>query len=130
MRLTTSFNVPGFNARIVRTAPYGCNCRGVGSPGGCGEIDVAEVLKGNHLTHATSTIYSFQGAIGADGASGAGHYFLRPVNRSATFIVVFDATGKIQMRREAPDAFDFAPSLDGAVVAEWVAKSGFAMALP
>lgn len=118
------------NAQIVRTAQYGCNCRGAGSPGGCGELDVAEVLNSDHRTHATSTIYSFQGAVGADGTSGAGHYFLRPVNESATFVVIFDKAGKIQMLRLAPDAFGFGASIEDARVAEWLGKSGFTMALP
>lgn len=118
------------NARIVRTAQYGCNCRGVGSPGGCGELDVAEVLEGAHLGHATSTVYSFQGAIGADGVSGAGHYFVRPVHESAVFVVLFDAQGRIQMLRKAPDAFDFGPVLPAATVAAWSAEVGFSMALP
>jgi hypothetical protein len=118
------------NAQIVRTAQYGCNCRGVGSPGGCGELDVAEVLADGHLTHATSTIYSFQGAIGADGASGAGHYFLRPVNESATFVVIFSKTGVIQMLRLAPDAFDFGGAIEGAQVEAWLGQKGFSVALP
>jgi hypothetical protein len=118
------------NARIVRTAQYGCNCRGVGSPGGCGELDVAEVLSDGHLTHATSTIYSYQGAVGADGASGSGHYFLRPVNTSATFVVLFDPAGRIQMLRLAPDAFDFGATIAGATVSGWGAQKGFTIALP
>lgn len=115
------------NARIVRTAQYGCNCRGVGSPGGCGELDVAEVLNSAHRTHATSTIYSYQGAVGADGISGAGHYFIRPVNQSAIFVIIYDVTGKIQMLRLLPDAFDFGAALDAATVADWSARSGFSM---
>lgn len=115
------------NARIVRTAQYGCNCRGVGSPGGCGELDVAEVVKQAHPMHATSTIYSYQGAVGADGITGAGHYFLRPVNQSAILVVIYDAAGKIQMLRLAPDAFDFGAALDAATVADWSARSGFSM---
>lgn len=115
------------NARIVRTAQYGCNCRGVGSPGGCGELDVAEVLNSAHRTHATSTIYSYQGAVGADGVSGAGHYFLRPVHQSAILVVLYDAAGKIQMLRLGPEAFDFGAAIDAATVADWSSRSGFSM---
>jgi hypothetical protein len=53
-------------AQVVRTSQYGCNCRGEGGQGGCGELDVAEVLGGNtatpaHPEQATTTVYSFQG---------------------------------------------------------------------
>ncbi len=117
------------NAKIVRTAQYGCNCRGVG-PGGCGELDVAEVLNSDHRTHATSTIYSFQGAIGADGADGTGHYFLRPVNEAATFVVIFNKTNTIKMLRLPADGFSFSPSITNAQIAEWNEATGFQMALP
>jgi hypothetical protein len=59
-------NAPAFwilNAKIVHTAQFGCNCRGTG-PKGCGEFDVLEVLPDGDLAVATSTIYSFRGAVG------------------------------------------------------------------
>lgn len=28
--------------QVVRTAQYGCNCRGAGGNGGCGEFDIVE----------------------------------------------------------------------------------------
>ena len=30
------------NGQVVRAAQYGCNCRGMGGNGGCGEVDVLE----------------------------------------------------------------------------------------
>ncbi|EPX56925.1 hypothetical protein D187_006678 [Cystobacter fuscus DSM 2262] len=113
------------NARVVRTAQYGCNCRGMGSPGGCGELDVAEVLHGDNPLYATSTIYSFEGATGS-----GPNYFQRPVKESATFIVIFDASGKIQMLRLKPDAFDFGDTVSNSTVSEWLARTGLKMSLP
>ncbi|WP_170115739.1 DUF2403 domain-containing lipoprotein [Melittangium boletus] len=113
------------NARVVRTAQYGCNCRGMGSPGGCGELDVAEVLHGESPLHATSTIYSFEGATGS-----GPNYFQRPVNESATFIVIFDASGKIQMLRLKADAFDFGDTVSNTTVSGWLARTGLTMSLP
>jgi len=113
------------NARVVRTAQYGCNCRGMGSPGGCGELDVAEVLHGGHPMHATSTIYSFEGATGS-----GPNYFMRPVKESATFIVLFDASGKVQMLRLKADAFNFGDTVANATVSEWLARKGVTMSLP
>lgn len=112
------------NARVVRTAQYGCNCRGMGSPGGCGELDVAEVLHGESPLHATSTIYSFKGATGS-----GQNYFQRPVNESATFIVLFDASGKIQMLRLKANAFDFGDTVSNATVTDWLALKGLTMTL-
>jgi hypothetical protein len=70
-------NAPAFwilNAKIVHTAQFGCNCRGTG-PKGCGEFDVLEVLPDGDLGVATSTIYSFRGAIG-----GGSNAFARPAS--------------------------------------------------
>ncbi|KAH9927753.1 putative TOS1-like glycosyl hydrolase-domain-containing protein [Fomitopsis serialis] len=74
------------NAQVVWAAQYGCNCRGEGV-GGCGELDIAEVLYGNgdDPSAAISEIYSFKGATGS-GASA----FARPVDTPATFGIVFD----------------------------------------
>ncbi|KAJ9111136.1 hypothetical protein QFC19_001335 [Naganishia cerealis] len=33
------------NGEVVRAAQYGCNCRGMGGKGGCGELDILENLK-------------------------------------------------------------------------------------
>lgn len=118
------------NASVVRTAQYGCNCRGAGAEGGCGELDVAEVLMGGRPGHATSTIYSFKGSIGADGTTGGGHYFLRPTEQAATFIVIFNAAGTIQMLRLGPDDFDFGGAIDPSRIDAWNARRDFTMSLP
>ena len=95
-------------AQVVRSAQYGCNCRGEGGQGGCGELDVAEVLGGDtanpaHPEQATTTIYSFQGV-----TNGGTSYFQRPVYETATFIVIFDApSSSIALRRLGATDFDF-----------------------
>ena len=73
------------NGQVVRAAQYGCNCRGMGGDGGCGELDIAETLQANSV-QAISEIYSFKGATG----SGDGNYFARPASGTATLAVVFD----------------------------------------
>jgi hypothetical protein len=118
-------------AQVVRSAQYGCNCRGQGGDGGCGELDVAEVLGGAtanpaHPEQATTTIYSFQGV-----TNGGTSYFQRPVYETATFIVVFDAPSRsIAMRRLSATAFDFAGSVSSAVVSQWLANSGTVRPMP
>lgn len=73
------------NAQVVRAAQYGCNCRGMGGDGGCGELDIAETLVANSA-QAITELYSFKGATG----SGDGNYFPRPVGTPSTIGVVFD----------------------------------------
>src|SRR5271170_2778334 len=118
-------------AQVVRSAQYGCNCRGEGGDGGCGELDVAEVLGGatstpTHPEQATTTIYSFQGV-----TNGGTSYFQRPVYETATFIVIFDAPSRsIALRRLGATDFDFAGEIPSALVSQWLANQGTARAMP
>ncbi len=118
-------------AQVVRSSQYGCNCRGEGGQGGCGELDVAEVLGGAtstpaHPEQATTTIYSFQGV-----TNGGTSYFQRPVEETATFVVIFDAaSSSIAMRRLGATDFDFAGELAPATVAGWLGNQGTARAMP
>jgi hypothetical protein len=118
-------------AQVVRSAQYGCNCRGEGADGGCGEIDIAEVLGGAtatpaHPEQATTTVYSFQGVTG-----GGVDYFQRPVYETATFVVIFDApSSSIAIRRLGATDFDFSSILPSSVVAQWLADAGAAKPMP
>src|SRR5277367_5077875 len=118
-------------AQVVRSSQYGCNCRGEGGDGGCGELDVAEVLGGAtstpaHPMQATTTIYSFQGV-----TNGGTSYFQRPVYETATFVVVFDAaSSSIAMRRLGATDFDFGGSIAQATIDAWLADSGTSRAMP
>ncbi|KAH9851102.1 putative TOS1-like glycosyl hydrolase-domain-containing protein [Lenzites betulinus] len=90
------------NAQVVRAAEYGCNCRGVGSPGGCGELDILETLVGADPTQGISEIYSVKGATG----SGSANFFARPTAAKATYGVIFDVeTDSIAIQRLA--AWDY-----------------------
>ncbi len=118
-------------AQVVRSSQYGCNCRGEGGQGGCGELDVAEVLGGStadpaHPMQATTTIYSFQGV-----TNGGGSYFQRPVEETATFVVIFDAPSRsIGLRRLGATDFDFGATISSAVVTQWIANAGTSRKLP
>ncbi|KAI0753321.1 putative TOS1-like glycosyl hydrolase-domain-containing protein [Daedaleopsis nitida] len=91
------------NAQIVRSAQYGCNCRGVGSPGGCGELDILETIVNQDASHGISEIYSFKGATG----TGSNNFFPRPSGGRATYAVVFDVqTDSIVIQRLA--SWDYA----------------------
>jgi hypothetical protein len=118
-------------AQVVRSSQYGCNCRGEGGAGGCGELDVAEVLGGAtatpaHPEQATTTIYSFQGV-----TNGGDSYFQRPVYETATFVVIFDApSSSIALRRLGATDFDFATSIPATVVQQWLANQGTVRPMP
>ena len=118
-------------AQVLRTGQYGCNCRGEGGQGGCGELDVAEVLGGATATpadpeQATTTIYSFQGV-----TNGGTSYFQRPVEETATFVVIFDAaTSTIAERRLGATDFDFSADLPEATVTAWLANAGTVRPMP
>jgi hypothetical protein len=118
-------------AQVVRSAQYGCNCRGEGADGGCGELDVAEVLGGStanpaHPNQATTTIYSFQGVTGGGSA-----YFQRPVYQTATFVVLFDANSRaIGIRRLGAEEFDFGATIPSAIVQQWLADAGTMRSMP
>ena len=105
--------------------------RGEGADGGCGEIDVAEVLGGAtappaHPEQATTTIYSFQGVTG-----GGADYFQRPVYETATFLVIFDAASStIAIRRLGATDFDFASTIPSSQVAQWLADAGATRPMP
>ena len=74
------------NAQIVRAAQYGCNCRGVGSPGGCGELDILETLP-----HVGAEAQGISEIYGPKGATGSGaRFFARPTGAKATYGVIFD----------------------------------------
>jgi hypothetical protein len=118
-------------AQVVRTGQYGCNCRGQGGQGGCGELDVNEVLGGAtanpaHPEQATTTIYSFQGV-----TNGGNSYFQRPVYVTATMVVIFDAASRsIAERRLAATDFDFGSTIPASLVQTWLANQGTVRPMP
>ena len=83
------------NQQVVNAAQYGCNCRGMGGDGGCGEIDLFEVLPSN-LNQGITEIYSFKGATGG----GDGNYWARPTSGVVTYMAILDIqTDSIAIQR-------------------------------
>jgi hypothetical protein len=57
--------------------------------------------------------------------------FQRPVNESASFIVVFDAASRsIALRRLAATELDFGSTIAPAVVDQWLANPGIVRKMP
>jgi len=117
-------------SQVIRSSQYGCNCRGAGSDptykGGCGELDVAEILGGVTTSReATTTLYSFQDITGGGSVA-----FNRPVDEAAVFLVIFDAPGRqIAIRRLGPSEFSFASALPDAAVESLLQAAGTIRAL-
>jgi hypothetical protein len=133
MRMPISTSTPAYwilPGQVMRSSQYGCNCREEGCDatykGGCGELDVVEVTGGVATTLVASTsIYSYQSCFG-----GVGQWD-RPVNETATFVVIFDAPSKqIGIRRLGATDFDFAATLPATTVSAWLAEQGGTRAMP
>jgi hypothetical protein len=127
LRMPLSTSTPAYwilPGQVIRSSQYGCNCRMEGCDatykGGCGELDVVEVTGGVPTTLVASTsIYSYQSCFG-----GVGQWD-RPVNVTATFVVIFDAPSQqIGIRRLGATDFDFAGTIPAATVSGWLADEG------
>ncbi|KAG7387561.1 hypothetical protein PHYPSEUDO_013955 [Phytophthora pseudosyringae] len=111
------------NAQVVRASQYGCNCRGEGSEGGCGELDVAEVIETNTAQDKVSTHYYFyDGSV----SPGGDNYAARPTDSSVTYVIIFDNSGEgvVKIIELGGDDFDFSvDSVSAATVSTWLSAS-------
>ncbi|KAG7387560.1 hypothetical protein PHYPSEUDO_013954 [Phytophthora pseudosyringae] len=111
------------NAQVVRANQYGCNCRGEGSEGGCGELDVAEVIETNTAQDKVSThYYFFDGSVSA----GGDNYAARPTDSSVTYVTIIDnsSTGTIKIIELGGDDFDFdVDAVTADQVTAWISAS-------
>ncbi|TMW66337.1 hypothetical protein Poli38472_004102 [Pythium oligandrum] len=105
------------NGQVVRSNQYQCNCRGLGKAGGCGELDIAEVIEKD--LNVVATHYYFY-----DGGSAPGHdsWGKRPVDAPATYVTVVDESFGIKVIELGADDFDFnSGSISQDVVQKWLA---------
>ncbi|ETO62516.1 hypothetical protein F444_19578, partial [Phytophthora nicotianae P1976] len=102
---------------------YGCNCRGEGSEGGCGELDVAEVIETNTAQDKVSTHYYFyDGSV----SPGGDNYATRPTDSAVTYLTIFDNSGEgiVKIIEIGSDNFDFSvDSVSGDTVSAWLTTS-------
>ncbi|CAM9665667.1 unnamed protein product [Pylaiella littoralis] len=91
------------NARVMRTAQYGCNCRGRGGNGGCGEFDILEGIVGNKYSDMLFTqVYDFKGA----SSPGTAKYFERPSEKT-TYAAIFRGGDDSYLQVAQLDGWDF-----------------------
>lgn len=105
------------NSRIFAapSGQYFCNCRGLGNPGGCGELDIAEIIPENK-TEVTTTIYSYEGARGGKLSS-------RPTGKFQIYATVLrndNGTGEVAVVEAS--SFDFTKTdlSDSFVSKDWL----------
>ncbi|KAJ8524697.1 hypothetical protein ON010_g16419 [Phytophthora cinnamomi] len=111
------------NAQVVRASQYGCNCRGSGSVGGCGELDVAEVIETNTAQDKVSTHYYFyDGSV----SPGGDNYAARPTDSAVTYVTIYDNSGEgvVKIIEIGGDDFDFSvDSVSADTVSTWLSAS-------
>lgn len=105
------------HASVCRTANYHpksmCNCRGMGAAGGCGELDIAEIVTElQRKMDVDTTIYSFKGT----GGDQTAYKFERPMDREVIFVTIFNGSGYIQILMLEVGEFTFSGSLSNAIV--------------
>lgn len=108
------------NGQIVRTSQYSnrdCNCRGKGANGGCGELDIAEVIRGD-LTRCNNHMYTYYGSSGG----GNKYQFDRPLTL-ATFVVITQPDKSSVHIKRLSSSFSFGSQLDANTLAKWMEKS-------
>lgn len=102
------------NAKIPRTAQYGCNCERTG----CGEFDMVEVINDGDEA-AWTTMYSWQTSVGSP------DYFVRPTGGAAMFATHFNVpSSKIQVVQLASGQFSYATNIDASLVRSWDGVQG------
>ncbi|KAG2781238.1 hypothetical protein JG687_00010849 [Phytophthora cactorum] len=126
MPTSPTANLPAIwmlNAQVVRANQYGCNCRGWGAHGGCGELDVAEVIETNTAQDKVSTHYYFyDGSV----SPGGDNYASRPTDSAVTYVTIFDNSGEgiVKIIEIGCDDFDFSvDSVSADTVLVWLSAS-------
>ena len=119
------------HASVLRTANYHfpdlCNCRGVGSPGGCGELDIAEVVtEQNRKSEVETSIYSFKGAYSDQTA----YKFERPLGKEMIYVTIFNKEGYIQVLQLDSSEFSFDGSLSNSFVDALNSRRELVMRMP
>ncbi|GLD98033.1 hypothetical protein PINS_up006730 [Pythium insidiosum] len=109
------------NSQVLQSGQYsGCNCRGVGAAGGCGELDIAEVIETNAARDRISTHYYFYD--GSTVAPAGDNFASRPTDKPTTYVTIIDDAGDGVIKILEIDGFDFdATTLTRAQIQQWIA---------
>lgn len=93
---TTGPNMPAMwmlNAQVLHAGQYDpCNCRGMGAAGGCGELDIAEVIndKPCSYNYISTHHYFFDGSV--PNPPNGDNFAPRPTTKSTVYMTIIDDT--------------------------------------
>ncbi|TMW55002.1 hypothetical protein Poli38472_014773 [Pythium oligandrum] len=107
------------NDQVLHSGQYGCNCRGMGAPGGCGELDIAEVIETNAARDRVSAHYYFyDGKINAPNGDNWGP---RPTNSATVYVTVMNDSGNGLIKILELEDFDFGmTSISSDLYNQWI----------
>ncbi|KAL4093140.1 hypothetical protein PRIC1_012127 [Phytophthora ramorum] len=93
------------NSQVVQTNQYGCNCRGMGSVGGCGELDIAEVIETNDARDKVTThFYFYDGTVLSPGGD---NFAPRSYDSTTVYVTLIDDSNDGLIKIVELDSFDF-----------------------
>ncbi|RLN55076.1 hypothetical protein BBJ29_008229 [Phytophthora kernoviae] len=93
------------NAQVVHSNQYGCNCRGMGAVGGCGELDIAEVIETNTARDKVTTHYYFYD--GTILSPGGDNFAPRSYDTSTVYVTLIDDSNEGLIKIVELASFDF-----------------------
>ncbi|GMF28451.1 unnamed protein product [Phytophthora fragariaefolia] len=93
------------NAQVMHSNQYGCNCRGMGSVGGCGELDIAEVIETNDARDKVTTHYYFYD--GSVLSPGGDNFAARSYDSTTVYVTLIDDSKDGLIKIVELDSFDF-----------------------
>ncbi|KAG7378672.1 hypothetical protein PHYPSEUDO_009777 [Phytophthora pseudosyringae] len=103
--------------QVTHSGQYGCNCRGKGPAGGCGELDIAEVLE-KDTSYVATHFYFYDGTYNP----GNDQFAKRPVDGPATYVTIIDEDYGVKVLEIGADDFDFScGTITSDVVSQWEA---------
>ncbi|KAG7383427.1 target of Sbf [Phytophthora pseudosyringae] len=93
------------NAQVVHSNQYGCNCRGMGSVGGCGELDIAEVIETCDARDKVTTHYYFYD--GSVLSPGGDNFASRSYDETTVYVTLIDDSNEGLIKIVELAKFDF-----------------------
>ncbi|POM61919.1 Secretory protein OPEL [Phytophthora palmivora] len=93
------------NAQVVHSNQYGCNCRGMGPVGGCGELDIAEVIETNPACDKVTTHYYFYD--GSVLSPGGDNFAPRSYDSTTVYVTLIDDSNEGLIKIVELASFDF-----------------------
>ncbi|KAG6962154.1 hypothetical protein JG688_00008741 [Phytophthora aleatoria] len=106
------------NAQVMHSNQYGCNCRGIGPVGGCGELDIAEVIETNPSRDKVTTHYYFYD--GTVLSPGGDNFAPRSYDSNTVYVTLIDDSNEGLIKIVELESFDFTQTELGSLVQQLV----------